>query len=73
MTEYNLTVIIPKDEDGNFLAICPALQGCYTDGETLEEALGMIKDAIKLHIEYRLENGESIPIEIYSSQLKIEV
>jgi predicted RNase H-like HicB family nuclease len=70
---YNLTVIIERDEDRNFLAICPALQGCYTDGATLDEALEMIEDAIKLHIESRLENGETIPEEIYSSQLKIAV
>ena len=73
MKVYNLTVFIEKDEDGNFLAICPALQGCYTDGETMEEALEMIEDAIKLHIESRLENGETIPEELYSSQLKIAV
>jgi predicted RNase H-like HicB family nuclease len=54
MKVYNLTVVVEKDEDGNFLALCPALQGCYTDGETMEEALVMIEDAIKLHIESRL-------------------
>jgi predicted RNase H-like HicB family nuclease len=73
MKEYSFTVIIQKDEDGNFIAKCPSLQGCYTDGETLEEAIEMIKDAIRLHIEDRLENGEPIPEEIYSSQLKIAV
>ena len=73
MKVYNFTVIIQKDEDENFLAISPSLQGCYTDGETLEEALEMIEDAIKLHIEDRMENGEPIPEEIYSSQLKIAV
>ena len=73
MKVYNLTVVIEKDEDGNFLAICPALQGCYTSGETSEEALAMIEDAIILHIEERLENGERIPEEVYSSQLKIAV
>ncbi len=73
MNVYNLTVLIEKDEDGNFLAICPALQGCYTDGETMEEALAMIEDAIKLHIESRLERGQPIPEELYSSQLKIAV
>ena len=73
MKIYNLTVVIEKDEDGNFLAICPALQGCYTDGSTMEEALEMIEDAIKLHIESRLEKGEPIPEELYSSQLKIAV
>ena len=73
MKIYNLTVVIEKDEDGNFLAICPALQGCYADGETMEEALEMIESVIKMHIEDRLENGEVIPEEMYSSQLKIAV
>jgi predicted RNase H-like HicB family nuclease len=39
MKAYDLTVIILKDENGNFLATCPALQGCYADGETIEDAL----------------------------------
>jgi predicted RNase H-like HicB family nuclease len=73
MKVYNLTVVIDKDEDGNFLAICPSLQGCYTEGRTKEEALEMIEDAIKLHIEARLEKGELINEEVFSSQLKIAV
>lgn len=73
MKVYNLTVVVEKDEDGNFIAICPALQGCYSDGATLEEALEMIEDAIKLHIESRVAHGEFIPEELYSSQLKIAV
>ncbi len=73
MKIYNLTVVVEKDEDGNFLAICPALQGCYADGETLEEALELIGPVIKMHIEDRLESGEQIPEEMYSSQLKIAV
>ena len=70
---YNLTVFIEKDEDGNFLAICPALHGCYADGSTIEDALEMVQKVIKLHFEDRLENGETIPEELYSSQLKIAV
>ena len=73
MKEYNFTVIVQKDADGNFLAICPSLQGCYTDGRTLDEALEMIDDAIKIHIEDRLESGERIPEELYSSQVVITV
>ena len=38
MKEYEFTIVIERDEDGRFLAICPALQGCYTEGETEEEA-----------------------------------
>lgn len=73
MKVYNLTVVIEKDEEGNFLAICPALQGCYAEGTTKEEALEMIEDAIKLHIESRVERGEVISEEVFSSQLKIAV
>ena len=55
MAEYEFTVVIGRDEDGRFLAICPALQGCYTEGETEEEAGDLIEDAIRLHVEDRLE------------------
>jgi predicted RNase H-like HicB family nuclease len=34
MQDYEFTVVIERDEDGRFVAICPALQGCYTEGET---------------------------------------
>lgn len=50
MEKYTLPIIIEKDEDGYF-AMCPALQGCYSQGDTYEEALENIKDAIQLHIE----------------------
>lgn len=54
MKNYKVTVVIEKDEDGKFLAICPSLQGCYTEGDTLEEAESLIEDAIRLHIEDRI-------------------
>ncbi|MBU0477372.1 MAG: type II toxin-antitoxin system HicB family antitoxin [bacterium] len=73
MKTYNLTVVIEKDEDGRYLAICPALQGCYTEGETEEEAHALIEDAIKLHIEDRLEIGEPIYEEVDVSKVKVAV
>jgi predicted RNase H-like HicB family nuclease len=39
-------VITPDTEDGGFTVSCPALPGCHSQGETLEEALINIKDAI---------------------------
>jgi predicted RNase H-like HicB family nuclease len=59
MEKYTLPVVIEKDEDGYF-AMCPALQGCYSQGDTYEEALDNIRDAIRLHIEDILESGEAI-------------
>ena len=71
MKNYNFTVVIQKDEEGNFIAICPALQGCYTEGTTKEEALIYIEDAIKLHIEDRIENGERVFEEVFSDKILV--
>lgn len=60
MSIYRFSVVIEKDIDGYF-AFCPELQGCYTQGDTYEEVVGNIRDAIRLHIEDRIENNEDIP------------
>lgn len=59
MEKYTLPIVIEKDEDGYF-AMCPALQGCYSQGDTYEEALENITDAIQLYIEDIHESGEVI-------------
>lgn len=56
MEKYTHPVLIEKDENGYF-ASCPTLQGCYSQGETYEEVLENIKNAIKLHIEDIEESG----------------
>jgi len=60
MKNYRFSVVVERDEDGYF-AFCPELQGCYTQGETYEEALENIEAAIRLHVEDRLQSGEEIP------------
>ena len=66
MNNYRFSVIVEKDEDGYF-ASCNELQGCYTQGETYEEVMTNIKDAISLHVEDRIESGEEIPQSQYVS------
>ncbi len=73
MQNYQLTVVIERDEDGRFLAICPALQGCYTEGDSEAEARNFIADAIRLHIESRLERGEPIPAEVSTEKVTVSV
>lgn len=73
MKQYEFTIVIEKDADGRFLAICPALQGCYTEGETQEEARELIEDAIRLHIEDRLSCGEPILEEVRSQRVRVAV
>ena len=45
-------VIIREDkEDGGYVVSCPALQGCHSQGDTMEEALANIKEAIEAYLE----------------------
>ncbi len=59
MQTYNYPVVIEKDEDG-YYATCPSLQGCHSQGDTYEEAIDNIEDAIRLHIQDRLEHKEKL-------------
>lgn len=72
MKKYQFVVVIEKDEDG-YYAFCPQLQGCYTQGDTFEEAIDNIRDAIKLHIEDRLASNEAIPEAPLISVSNVEV
>ena len=73
MKDYEFTIVIERDEDGRYLAICPALQGCHTEGETEQEARTLIEDAIRLHVEDRLESGEPIYQEVSLGKVRIAV
>jgi len=73
MTQYEFTIVIERDEDGRFLAICPALQGCYTEGKTEAEARALIEDAIRLHLEDRLATGEPICQEVAATKVRVAV
>lgn len=72
MKAYRFSVVMEKDKDGYF-AFCPELQGCYTQGDTYEEALENIRDAIRAHVEDRIESGEDIPHADYVSLTSMEV
>lgn len=73
MRTFQFTVMIERDEDGRFLALCPALPGCYTEGETEQEARELIEDAVRLHVEDRLARGEPINQELGVSTVRIAV
>jgi predicted RNase H-like HicB family nuclease len=71
MADYKFTVVVEQDEDGLYVASVPLLQGCYTQGETYEETLENIKDAIRLHIEARRDLGEPVPIEVAIDEVQV--
>jgi predicted RNase H-like HicB family nuclease len=64
MTTRSYTVVlIPDAEEGGYTVRVPALPGLTTEGDTLDEALEMACDAIRLHIEDLEADGEPIPEE----------
>ncbi|HJX95010.1 MAG TPA: type II toxin-antitoxin system HicB family antitoxin [Candidatus Acidoferrum sp.] len=73
MKNITLPIVIEGDADGYFVS-CPALQGCYSQGDTYEEAVENIKDAVRLHIEDRIADGEEIPqVSVSLSTVEIAV
>ena len=72
MRGYRFAVVVEKDKQGYF-AYCPELQGCYTQGETFEDVVENIKDAIKLHVEDRLANNEPVTTSEIVSLSSVEV
>jgi predicted RNase H-like HicB family nuclease len=59
-------VIITEDlEDGGYNVFCPSLTGCHSQGDTMEEALKNIKDAIELY----LEPGDEIGLPQQNAQV----
>jgi len=63
---------VERDQDGYFVT-CPALQGCYSQGDTYEGAIENIKDAIRLHLEDRLAAGEEVPKPLSVSLSTVEI
>lgn len=63
MGQKQYTVVIHKAEEGGYWAEVPALPGCFTQGETLEEVLTCAREAIETHLETLREDGKRVPKE----------
>lgn len=55
---YAFQVVIELDEDGKYVAWCPAFEACYTQGDTFEEAMDNIRDVIAMCLEEAKEAKE---------------
>ncbi len=61
MKAYDYRVLLEPDETGGYVVSCPSLPGCYSQGETVEDALANIKEAIELCLEDLQARNEEIP------------
>ena len=67
------TVIIHEGRESGFVAICPALAGCVSQGRTRRAALKNIKEAMEAYIEALIEDGLHVPVEAARATVDIEV
>ena len=63
--------LIDRDEDGVWVVECPAIPGCVSQGQTREEAMANIKDAIASCLEVRAERG--MPLTLETSDVEVPV
>lgn len=66
-----LSVTLDRDEDGVWIAECPAIPGCVSQGKTKPLALKNIKEAIALCLEVRAERG--LPLTVETQQVEVLV
>lgn len=64
-----LPITLDRDEDGVWIAECPVIPGCVSQGATRDEAVDNIRDAIVLCLEVRAEQG--LPLSIEMRQIEI--
>ena len=65
------TATLERDEDGVWIAECPAIPGCVSQGQTREEALAHVKEASVLCLEVRAERG--MPLTVETQQVEVMV
>ena len=57
------TVVLEREEDGGFVASVPALPGCVSQGDSRDQAMQNVREAIEVYIEDCRDSGEPIPSE----------
>ena len=65
------TVTIDRDDDGVWIAECPSIPGCVSQGDTRDEALANVREAIALCLEVRAEKG--MPLMVETRQVEVVV
>ncbi|MEK7794294.1 MAG: type II toxin-antitoxin system HicB family antitoxin [Candidatus Hydrogenedentota bacterium] len=73
MKTYTYTVHFEPAEEGGFVVSVPALPGCFTQGETYDDAVAMAQDAIECYLGAIVKLGEPIPEETIQSPISIAI
>jgi predicted RNase H-like HicB family nuclease len=68
---HELPVVLIEDEDGGFVVECPVIPGCISQGDTREEALANIRDAIALCLDNQPAEGWHLPERVEITKVAI--
>lgn len=73
IADYSFTILIePNDPDG-YLVTCPALPGLVTQGDTLDEAFAMAKDAIEGYLISLIKHGDQVPDDKMAFPVRVSI
>jgi predicted RNase H-like HicB family nuclease len=61
MKIYNYKIVVEECEEGGFYAECPAFPGCHVEGETYEETMREMKEAVKVFVDDYKARNEDLP------------
>lgn len=70
---HRYRVMLEPEEEGGYSVWVPALPGCVSQGDTFEEALANIREAIECYLESCLKHGEPVPDETGMPEWTVEV
>ncbi len=73
MNATSYRIFLRKEPEGGFTVTVPALPGCVTFGETIDEAIQMAREAIALYLESLRQQGEAIPTEAETLEYTLTV
>ena len=73
MRNYEFSVVFEQEEDGGYSVYCPMLPGCVSQGDTYEEALANIKEAIRGYVKSLIKDGLPVPQEERFEKIEVSV
>ena len=73
MSQNTYRVLLNKEPEGGFTVLVPTLPGCITYGETMDEAIVNVKEAIELYLESLTAHGEPSPSEDNTFEYSVSV
>ena len=73
MRNYEFSVVFESEKDGGYSVYCPMLPGCVSQGDTYEEALANIKEAIRGYVKSLIKDGLPVPQEERFEKIDVSV